>query len=123
MYNAFILRYTRKTYPVYYRTEHNITYRNQGVKVYYLGTGSSFNVSTYPDYKSFTVDNFLVGGNVTIQAVWETGSVTRTSTYSISKSYNNSTGILSLKNTTITCAEDNKVTPRAIVSPSVWLVY
>lgn len=30
-----------------------------------LGTGTSFDVSSYPGYQNFTVDNFMISGNAT----------------------------------------------------------
>ena len=46
------------------------THVNGGGLVYYLGTGTSFDVSNIPGYQNLTADNFIVG----ISYVGNTGS-------------------------------------------------
>lgn len=82
---------------------------NLGGKVYYLGTGTSFDIkSIFPDdYMKFTVDNFIVCQNklslsakssmVARHPEFNRGdSASNTGTISPSYSYNASTGILSV---------------------------
>ena len=76
-------------------------------KVYYLGTGTSFNVkSKLPnDYNKLTNANFIVGasgiGSATTRPYsYGKGDITfSVGTKNISKSYNASTGVLTLSNT------------------------
>jgi hypothetical protein len=65
-----------------------------------LGTGQSFNVSNYSGYKNFTVDNFILypvaiaewqHGSDHMSGDWHFGSG---GSLTLTKSYNNSTGIL-----------------------------
>lgn len=76
---------------------------NLGAKIYYLGTGNSFNVSDYPGYKNFTKDNFIIGTNSAFSngvPYGPTGSaVIGGSIYTKqigSCAYNNSDGILTI---------------------------
>ena len=71
-----------------------------------LGTGTSFDVSSYPGYQNFTVDNFLVSsvtdassrqyGTLVKNCQDDTGATTSWVDNSLSqtKSYNAATGIL-----------------------------
>ncbi len=77
--------------------------------VYYLGTGTSFDIkSKFPDsYQNFTVDNFIVGGlsgNVVAAKSYTDGisgiPVARANGFSISKSYDAQTGILTVSGNT-----------------------
>ncbi len=66
-----------------------------------LGTGTSFNVSSYSGYESFTIDNFLVVPTVTSQGKSLSGTDQNenhsgSATFSLNKSYNASTGILTV---------------------------
>lgn len=77
---------------------------NLGAKIYYLGTGNSFDVSDYPGYKNFTKDNFIIGTNSTFSSgvpYGPTGSaVIGGSIYTKqigSCTYNSSDGILTIK--------------------------
>ena len=71
-------------------------------EIYYLGTGTSFNVSSYEGYQNFTVDNFIVGA--TGLAASASGGVGYADDYhtsfggggNISKSYNSSTGVFKI---------------------------
>lgn len=70
-----------------------------GWLVVLLGTGTSFNVSGYPGYKSFTADNFIIEpiahsqtqGNYNIN---DNNSYYAKTVTSITKTYNASTGVL-----------------------------
>ena len=74
---------------------------NSGL-VYYLGTGTSFDVSSIAEYKNFTTDNFIVGstsfkadcGNGNSDGPNLGGGVGTSG--SISKSYNSSSGVLTV---------------------------
>lgn len=73
-----------------------------GTKVINLGNGTSFNVSNYSSYKNFTIDNFIVGiysAGVTQTSHQEYNQSGRASGFMISKSYNASTGVLTLGGT------------------------
>ena len=65
-----------------------------------LGTGTSFNVTKYPGYTKFTVDNFIVGAVSVYAVTGNVGYVNFSST--VSKSYNQSTGILTISGTVAT---------------------
>ena len=70
-----------------------------------LGTGTSFNVSSYPGYQSFTIDNFIIS-TISISSAgpsrsYSGWSCTNSPNISLegstlTKNYNSSTGILSL---------------------------
>ena len=75
--------------------------QNSGL-VYYLGTGTSFDVSGIPGYHNLTIDNFIVGMNNVSSSSWSFGS-SGNDTLSVgasgagfSKSYNATTGKLSI---------------------------
>jgi hypothetical protein len=81
-----------------------------GSRVIYLGTGTSFNLSQIlpDDYQNLTADNFIVGaanlnGASTSAATWgdhyNVGAKTGT-TSPIGKTYDATTGTLTLTNTT-----------------------
>ena len=70
-----------------------------GCLVYDLGTGTSFNISSMKGYQNLTIDNFVVApptgdsacaGNVDPNTGWLCGG------YSVTRSYNSQTGVLSL---------------------------
>ncbi len=71
-----------------------------GSTVISLGTGTSFNVTSQANYRNFTVNNFVVepvagsasGGSWNISDGLKYGC---SATWSITKSYNASTGVLS----------------------------
>ena len=100
--------YTYLTVPVagYYDTASKLRTKNSNLAgVYYLGTGTSFDIkSKFPDsYQNFTVDNFIVGGlsgNVVAAKSYTDGvsgvPVARADGFSISKSYNTQTGVLEI---------------------------
>ncbi len=60
-----------------------------------MGTGSSHNVSSYPGYKNFTKDNFIIepisGGSTSVTPSSTGGNLFCYA--EMSKSYNSSTGI------------------------------
>lgn len=73
-----------------------------GNQVYYLGTGTSFNVSSIPGYQNLTADNFIVGacsmsasggGSCPYR---DDISMSVSGSGSISKSYDASTGKLTI---------------------------
>ena len=73
-------------------------------KKYYLGEGTSFNVSRYPGYKNFTKDNFIIGANASVSqglSVGPTGTaVIGGSIYTVqtgSCQYDSDKGILTIK--------------------------
>ena len=64
----------------------------------YLGQGTNFNVSSYPGYQNFTVDNFIVEpvGNVSASCYWTQGSLCYAEVDGhINKGYNPNTGTFS----------------------------
>lgn len=115
------------------------TNANSGTQVFYLGTGTSFDVSNVPGYQNLTEDNFIVDcGTYTVS-----GSATYcggcSASNSLKKSYNASTGILTISDTSVgasngethtavweygTGFEDKGFTINVSASrnPQVWLV-
>ena len=80
---------------------------NNSQSVVYLGTGTSFNLSSYSGYQNFTANNFIVGvqsgtgsGQVYTKVGLSGGGSASTHVYmgsfSVSKSYNASTGVLTV---------------------------
>lgn len=70
-----------------------------GKQVVYLGAGTSFNVSSYEGYQNFTTDNFIVGANSGHSSQGASGKYTcnpKIEGFTISKSYNASSGVLSI---------------------------
>ena len=70
----------------------------ENIQVIDLGVGQTFDLSSYPNYQSFTVDDFFF--TETTQARL-TGSQATGNVYTysgFSKSYNSSTGILTIRN-------------------------
>ena len=66
-----------------------------------LGTGTSFDVSSYSGYKNFTIDNFIAGisslpAHQTDHSEQEDHTYSRVTGLSIQKSYNANTGVLTL---------------------------
>ena len=104
--------YTYLTVPVagYYNTASKLRTKNSNLAgVYYLGTGTSFDIkSKFPNsYQNFTVDNFIAGGlsgNVVAAKSYTDGisgvPVARANGFSISKSYNAQTGVLEISGNT-----------------------
>ncbi len=104
--------YTYLTVPAagYYNTASKLRTKNSNLAgVYYLGTGTSFDIkSKFPDsYQNFTVDNFIAGGlsgNVVAAKSYTDGisgvPVARANGFSISKSYNAQTGVLEISGNT-----------------------
>lgn len=84
--------------------------------VIYLGTGVSFNVSNVAGYQNFTAANFIVGvtaiGNLDARARTNNEHryvTTLVTGFSLSKSYNASTGVLTVSGTgygVTTCNDD-----------------
>ena len=75
-------------------------------KLINLGTGTSFNVSGYEGYESFTIDNFIVGvtsGNAPIGGSSKHTCRPSAGGFTISKSYDSLNGILTIKGYTQTC--------------------
>lgn len=78
------------------------THVNGGGLAYYLGTGTSFNVSHIPGYQNLTKDNFIVGASA--MSVSGGGGVAYRDDLSmsvigggsISKSYDASKGVLTI---------------------------
>lgn len=80
-----------------------ISYRNQYIhqnnykRVKYLGSGTTFDLSNYDGYTSFTNNNFIVG--ITSSSIgcdtYMAGNGNRYS-YTVSPSYNSSTGLLNI---------------------------
>lgn len=68
-------------------------------KVVYLGNGTTFNVSSYKNYKNFTSNNFVALSFDTIQAGngVNVGTAGASAHAQIIKSYDNTTGILTFK--------------------------
>lgn len=71
------------------------------VKIYDLGTGGSFNVSNIKGYQNFTADNFMYyitsagSGNI-MPASSHSGNPRAGSGISVSRNYNNSTGVFTV---------------------------
>lgn len=83
-------------------------WKNAGSQVYYLGTGTSFNIAQmFPnDYTNLTADNFLVvadDGTISASGSGSYGSSTwsgsSTSATNITKNYDAISGVLTCKNT------------------------
>ena len=78
------------------------TNAGSGTQVFYLGTGTSFDVSNVPGYQNLTADNFIVGANrmsVSGGGRCPYRDDISMSVYgggTISKSYNASSGILTI---------------------------
>lgn len=78
------------------------THVDSGGQIYYLGTGTSFDVSNIPGYQNLTADNFIVGASA--MSVSGGGGVANRDDLSmsvigggsISKSYDASKGILTI---------------------------
>ena len=80
------------------------TNANSGTQVFYLGTGTSFDVSNVPGYQNLTVDNFIIDcGKLTVS-----GSATYCGGCSNSNilvpEYDASTGKLTISNTSISAS-------------------
>lgn len=78
---------------------------SEGTRIYDLGTNTSFNVSNYSGYNNFTATNFIcepvnLSKKVTTTFTHDgdaggvSGTAYNNSSYSLSKSYDASTGIL-----------------------------
>lgn len=75
-----------------------------GCQIYYLGTGTSFDVSSIPGYQNLTADNFIVDcGEYTVSASCSLGG-SGSNRASITKKYDASTGILTLGNTQLSAS-------------------
>lgn len=79
------------------------TNANSGTQVFYLGTGTSFDVSNIPGYQNFTADNFVIVAksiySFTSSESHAHSYVSNSVTIKPTCSYNNKTGILSVSNT------------------------
>lgn len=107
-----------------------------GCQVFYLGTGTSFNVSHIPGYQNLTADNFLVvAQSITINGTFfnNGGSSNyycgNANTSAVVKSYNAASGVFSCGNSVSTkyypgqtAAGDYYNTITAAFSPKVYLV-
>ena len=75
-------------------------YESQKLRVYYLGTGRSIDVSTVlpNDYKNLTADNFIVeiAENCSTDRVVDGSSYTTSTFKKISKNYNPENGVLTI---------------------------
>ncbi len=101
--------------------------------VVYLGTGTSFDVTKYSGYQSFTSDNFIVSaiscyGNIAGTTV--NSSVNTGNSATISKIYNASTGIFSIGGTSATFADGdwstggtNRLIGHGGVNVAAYLIY
>ena len=74
---------------------------NNSIKVYYLGTGTSYDLSKIDGYQNFTINNFIiefVSMKVSVFATNWSGVSTYSgsSTVSLSKTYDSSTGKLTI---------------------------
>ena len=98
-------------YPVLYNAAYAETHAPEMgySKIFYLGKGTYFDVTSYDGYEALTVDNFIVTGqtipNLSASAsYWSSGNCTGGSqlltegisdvTTIVNKSYNSTTGIL-----------------------------
>ncbi|MBO5478232.1 MAG: hypothetical protein J6A04_00650 [Clostridia bacterium] len=108
--------YTKAQYDANYTNGYNAGY-NAGYdvgktanQIVYLGTGTSFDVSSYTGFENFTSENFIVGGlsapdTLTSRYTTGAGNVEDRAAargFSIQKNYNNTTGILTLSGTSQT---------------------
>ena len=90
-----------------YVNGNKITGKLKVSSVYYLGTGTSFDVSSFNGFENFTSENFIVGGLSapdTLTSYYTTGAGNvedraAARGFSIQKNYNNTTGILTLSGT------------------------
>ena len=73
---------------------------NSGL-VYYLGTGTKFDVSNIPGYEKFTKDNFIVDCGTYSVSGSGTFCGSCSNSGKLTKSYNASTGILTISGTSI----------------------
>ena len=93
-----------------YVNGNKITGKLKNSSVYYLGTGTSFDVSSFNGFENFTSENFIVGGLSapdTLTSYYTTGAGNvedraAARGFSIQKNYNNTTGILTLSGTSQT---------------------
>ena len=98
-----------------------------------LGTGTSFNVSNYPGYKKFTEDNFMLDATAvscTAGYWWYNTNLNQEGNASgssgITKSYNNSSGVLTIGGTSTSCSGtmgQGNFNGSASVSYKVILIY
>lgn len=80
------------------------TNANSGTQVFYLGEGTSFDVSDIPGYKELTVDNFIVDcGTYNLNVSCSLGGSGSNSTR-LTKNYNASTGVFTLGNTSVSAS-------------------
>lgn len=112
------------------------TNANAGTQAYYLGEGTSFDVSGIPGYQNLTADNFLVvADSITINGTFfnNGGSSTyycgNANTSAVVKSYNAASGVFTCGNSVSTkyypgqtAAGDYYNTVSAAFSPKVYLV-
>lgn len=105
-----------------------ITGNVQSSSIYYLGTGTSFDLTSFEEYEKFTVDNFIVGmqslpGNscLTRFAIDSSGTTAtgHATGVSISKSYNSENGKLTLTGNSSTVSMSIPGT----ISPGTGTVY
>lgn len=93
------------------------TNAGSGALVYYLGTGTSFNVSGIPGYSNLTADNFIVEGTAgsasgtcaygnrkALDGAYSSSTSLNVSVGSYSKAYNASTGVLTISNPTLSAS-------------------
>ena len=79
----------------WYNTESKIAAKNSNLSnVYFLGTGTNFNVSDIPGYQNLTADNFIVCSTSCSGSAVEFHSCGATAAHA--KTYNADTGILSI---------------------------
>lgn len=71
-------------------------------EIYDLGSGQTFNVSSYEGYQNFTTSNFLITPSGSLSTGWRSnangpGAIWGGGSASISCSYNNSNGVATIK--------------------------
>lgn len=108
------------------------TNAGSGAQVFYLGTGTSFDVSNVPGYQNLTKDNFIVEVNSVSSSFngdWAgTGSSGNSFSFTPTKTYNASTGQLTITRTSGSASGSNNgwaggnTSGSASVSVSVYLV-
>ena len=95
-----------------------------------LGSGTTFDVSSYKGYQKFSADNNFFFGNISYSAdagsgKSDQGYVAASGSNTVSKSYNTSPGVLSINGTSLSYSEDTyrRVSGHVSVSASVYLIY
>ena len=95
--------------------------------VYYLGTGTSFNIKTkFPnDYANLTADNFIIQPSTLTASIYVSGGYAAHmsgSSATITKSYNKSTGAFSISNTSKRYSYESAYADASVSNFKVYLV-